>query len=69
MDVILALLLARFDAARHELAACRRSDDGYTTETIAVIALLVVLALGVVGSVAVKVRAKADGIDLDGTPP
>lgn len=68
MDVILALLLARFDAARQELAARRRADDGYTVESVAVIALMVVLALGVVGAIAVKVRAKAASIDLDGTP-
>lgn len=68
MDVILALLLARFDAARRELAVRRRADDGYTAETIAVIALLVVLALGVVSAIAVKVKAKADSIDLDGHP-
>jgi hypothetical protein len=69
VNVILALLFARFEATRHKLAARSRADDGYTTETIAVIALLVVLALGVVGAIAVKVKAKADGIDLDGTPP
>jgi hypothetical protein len=66
--MILALLLARFDAARRELAARRRADDGYSVEAVAVIALMVVLALGVVGTIAVKVRAKADSINLDGTP-
>jgi uncharacterized protein HemX len=68
VDLILALLLARFDAARRELAARRREDDGYSAETIAVIALLVVLALGAVGAIAVKIRAKADGIDLNAHP-
>jgi hypothetical protein len=66
--MILTLLLARFDAARRELAARRRADDGYSVEAVAVIALMVVLALGVVGTIAVKVRAKADSINLDGTP-
>lgn len=68
MDVILALMLARFDAARRELAARRRADDGYSVEAVVVIALLVVLALGVVGAIAVKVRAKAASINLDGAP-
>jgi hypothetical protein len=68
VDMILTLLLARFDAARRELAARRRADDGYSVEAVAVIALMVVLALGVVGTIAVKVRAKADSINLDGTP-
>ena len=68
MDMILALLLARFDAARRELAARRRADDGYSVEAVAVIALMVVLALGVVGTIAVKVQAKADSINLDGAP-
>lgn len=66
--MILTLLLARFDAARRELAARRRADDGYSVEAVAVIALMVVLALGVVGTIAVKVQAKADSINLDGTP-
>jgi len=68
VDMILALLLARFDAARRELAARRRADDGYSVEAVAVIALMVVLALGVVGTIAVKVQAKADSINLDGAP-
>lgn len=68
MDVILALLLARFDAARQELAARRRADDGYSVEAVAVTALLVVLALTVISLIAAKVRAKAASIDLDGTP-
>ena len=42
----------------------RHPDAGYTTETIAVIALLVILALAVIGIIAAKVIAKANGITL-----
>ncbi|MGP3949627.1 hypothetical protein [Streptomyces sp. 7N604] len=41
-----------------------RSDAGYTTETIVVTALLVILGLTVVGIIVAKVTAKANGIDL-----
>ncbi len=41
-----------------------RGDAGYTTETIVVTALLVVLALTVVGIIVAKVLAKAHSIDL-----
>jgi hypothetical protein len=68
VDLILALLLARFDAARRQLAAHHHADDGYSVEAVAVIALLVVLALAVIGTIAVKVRAKANSINLDGNP-
>lgn len=53
--------------ARAHLAEVRRhmrSDAGYTTETIVVTALLVILGLSVVGIVVAKVTAKANGIDL-----
>lgn len=66
--MILTLLLARFEAARHELTTRRRNDDGYSIEAVAVIATLVVLALAVIGLIAVRVRAKAASIDLDGHP-
>lgn len=41
-----------------------RRDDGYTTETIVVTALLATLALGVVAVIAAKVMGRANGIDL-----
>ena len=62
-SLILAHLLARITSLRRDLAD--RRDDGYTTETIAVIALLVVLAIGVVGVIAAKVLAKANSINLN----
>ncbi|MBD0741663.1 hypothetical protein [Streptomyces sp. CBMA152] len=43
-----------------------RGDAGYTTETIVVTALLVILGLSVVGVIVAKVTAKANGIDLGG---
>ena len=41
-----------------------RGDSGYTTETVVVTALLVVLALTVVGIIVTKVLAKAHSIEL-----
>lgn len=71
-SLILTYLLARIADVRRDPALHRDraySDDaGYTTETIAVIALLVVLALSVLGVVAAKVLAKANSIDLGAAP-
>ncbi|MEV0604272.1 hypothetical protein AB0I82_33935 [Streptomyces sp. NPDC050315] len=39
-------------------------DGGYSTETVIVTALLVVMGLAVVGIIVAKVTAKANGIDL-----
>ncbi|MFB6534830.1 MULTISPECIES: hypothetical protein [Streptomyces] len=41
-----------------------REDAGYTTETVLITALLVILALSVVGIIVAKVTAKAKSIDL-----
>ncbi|AJC59507.1 MULTISPECIES: hypothetical protein [unclassified Streptomyces] len=52
---------------RAHLAEVRRharSDAGYTTETVLITALLVILALSVVGIIVAKVTAKAKAIDL-----
>lgn len=54
-------------ALRTHIADIRQAasrDDGYTTETIVVTALLAVLALAVVGIIAAKVTSRANGIDL-----
>ncbi|GAB3208464.1 hypothetical protein ACQEU5_04200 [Marinactinospora thermotolerans] len=40
-------------------------DDGYSTETVLVIALLVTLALGAVGAISTTVMDKAESISLD----
>lgn len=41
-----------------------RGDAGYTTETILVAALLVILTLTVLGIIVAKVTGKANSIDL-----
>jgi nitrate reductase gamma subunit len=65
MDTPLAYLLTAASFLRARLAAVRRTRDaGYTSETVVVIALLVVLALGVVAIIAAKVTAKANSINL-----
>ncbi|WP_431953086.1 hypothetical protein [Actinacidiphila sp. bgisy167] len=59
-QTLTALLHARLADLRRRA----RSDAGYTTETMVVTALLVILALTVVGIVVAKVTAKANSIDL-----
>ena len=59
------------DRLRARLAEGRRRmredpEAGYSTETVLVTALLVILALAVMGIISVKVIAKAHGIDLGG---
>ncbi|AKA06863.1 hypothetical protein SAZ_33995 [Streptomyces noursei ZPM] len=57
--------LARLLRARlAEVRRLARDDAGYTTETVLITALLVILALTVVGIIVAKVTAKAKGIDL-----
>ncbi|MEU5839370.1 hypothetical protein ABZ820_37710 [Streptomyces diacarni] len=41
-----------------------RRDDGYTTETIVVTALLALLAIGALSVITAKVLGRANGIDL-----
>ncbi|MDT0547711.1 hypothetical protein [Streptomyces lonegramiae] len=55
-----AALRAHTDPVRRRA----RGDAGYTTETIVVTALLVILAVTVVGIITAKVLGKANGIDL-----
>jgi hypothetical protein len=62
--LITAYLLARITSLRRYLKD--RPDGGYTVETVAVIALMVVLALGVVAVISAKVLAKANSINLNG---
>ncbi|AXK35851.1 hypothetical protein DVA86_27730 [Streptomyces armeniacus] len=58
--ILAQALRAHTARVRHQA----RRDDGYTTETIVVTALLAALALGVVAVVASKVMGRANGIDL-----
>jgi hypothetical protein len=51
-------LRARWEVLRRE------PDAGYSTETVLVTALLVVMALAVIAIIVAKVTAKANGINL-----
>lgn len=62
-NLILNYLTSRIGELRKQLA--QHPDGGYSTETIAVVALLVVLALTVMGIITVKVVAKANSINLN----
>ncbi|MGW3627538.1 hypothetical protein [Streptomyces sp. NPDC000880] len=62
----LGILARLVHAHLTEVRQKARSDAGYTTETIVVTALLVILSLTVVGIIVAKVTAKANGIDLGG---
>jgi hypothetical protein len=55
----------RTDNLRAKFKELARSDAGYSTETVLVTALLVVLALGVLAVIATKVIAKANSISLN----
>jgi hypothetical protein len=69
MHVELHVLGALMSAARSHLAAARAQhrrepDAGYSTETVVVTAILVALAIGVLGVIAAKVTSKANSINL-----
>jgi hypothetical protein len=53
-------LIARIRVLTRRL---REEDAGYTTETIVVTALLVALAIAVLATIAVRVKAKANSIN------
>jgi hypothetical protein len=55
------ILLVRL---RAELERLRRDESGYSTEAVLVTALLVAIAIAVIGIIAVKVAQKADSIEL-----
>ena len=58
IDLFLRGLTARWGAVRN------RRDDGYTTESVIVTALLAALAITVIGIIAAKVVARANGLNL-----
>ena len=65
MSTVLAHLLAAAGQLRRRLAeASRAGDAGYTTETVLVTGLLVVLAITVIAIIVAKVTAAANAIDL-----
>ncbi|UZJ33482.1 hypothetical protein [Streptomyces endophytica] len=64
LDVKTLARLLRAHLAEVRRHARTRGDAGYTTETVLITALLVILALSVVGIIVAKVTAKAKAIDL-----
>ncbi|MFD7169251.1 hypothetical protein [Streptomyces violascens] len=62
MNVRTFIIRAR--ARAHRAKAWMADDAGYSTETVIVTALLVILALSAIGVIASKVLAKANGLDL-----
>lgn len=62
MSALLTYLAAELRHRWH--AVCDTKDGGYSTEAVLVTALLVGLAILVIGVIALKVQAKADGINL-----
>jgi hypothetical protein len=58
------LALAAFLRARYDLAMQQKNDDGYTIETVIVIAGLAAVAIAVVAIITVKITDKANGISL-----
>ena len=61
-----ALIIYLTTELRHRWQVVRDTKDrgSYSTEAVLVTALLVALAVVVIGVIAVKVKAKADGINL-----
>lgn len=57
IDLFLGGLTARWRAVH------ARRDDGYTTESVIVTALLAALAITVIGIIAAKVVARANGLN------
>lgn len=64
----LTYLFTHIRTARQRLVRSYR-DDGYSTETILVASLLVVLAIAVLAILATAVTNKANDIDLDAPAP
>jgi hypothetical protein len=61
MSTQIRMIVAYFRTLMHNL---RTDERGYVTETVAVTALLVALALAVIAIIVVKVTQKANGISL-----
>ena len=65
MHCEIGLLRAIAGALRARLESFQRAGDaGYTTETVVVIALLIVAALTAVGLITAKIIAKAGSLNL-----
>lgn len=57
-------LIARMRQLGSRLRELARDERGYSTETVLVTALLVALAIAVIAIIALKVKGKADSINL-----
>jgi hypothetical protein len=57
-------LTARVRVLAARLAQLRRSEKGYSTETVIVTALLAAAAIAVIGIIVAKVTSKASSINL-----
>jgi hypothetical protein len=58
------LALAAFLRTRYDFAMEQKNEDGYTIETVIVIAGLAAVAIAVVAIITVKITDKANGISL-----
>lgn len=66
---MLTYLSALIALIRMRTTALRADERGYSTETVVVTALLVGLAIAVLGIIIAAVTAKVDSIDLGQIPP
>lgn len=55
---------ARVQVWARRVRKAMAADGGYSTETVIVTALLVIMGIAVIGIIVSKVTAKASGIDL-----
>lgn len=62
MSTELHLLAALMALIRTRVGELRHDEDGYSTEAVVVIALLVAMAIAAVGIITAKVLAKAHSI-------
>lgn len=62
MSILIMLVGARIEEGRRRMR--EEPDAGYSTETVLVTALLVVLAIAVIAIIAAKITEKANGITL-----
>jgi hypothetical protein len=62
--VIVRAAKTRARAWARQVRKTMAADGGYSTETVIVTALLVIMGIAVVGIIVAKVTAKANGIDL-----
>ncbi|MER6386212.1 hypothetical protein ACWDBP_00285 [Streptomyces sp. NPDC001233] len=64
IPVVVDAARRRAQAWAHKVTKAVAADDGYSTETVIVTALLAIMGIAVIGIIVAKVTAKAKGIDL-----